>query len=97
MRAHTNAASLQISQSLADADLLQSHRNQISTKHTILSAFQKCFTLPEDQIAVLTSTSEPVDETFFEVFRRAKTIHSNCQSLLTTDNSRAGLLYVYSR
>jgi len=90
MQAHTNAASLQISRSLADADLLQSRRDQIATKHTILSAFQKTFTLPEEQIAILTSPSEPVDDKFFQVFDKVKTIHSNCQSLLTTDNNRAG-------
>lgn len=90
MQAHTKAASLQISRSLADADLLQSRRSQIGTKHTILSAFQNSFTLPEEQIAILTSATEPVDERFFEVFDKVKTIHSNCQSLLTTDNNRAG-------
>ena len=90
MRAHTKAATTQISRSLVDADLLQSRREQIGTKHTMLSAFQKCFTLPEEQILYLTSASEPVDEKFFAAFDRVKTIHSSCQSLLTTDNSRAG-------
>ena len=94
MQAHTQAASLQISGSLADADLLQSRRGQIGTKHTILSAFQKSFTLPEEQIAMLTSPAEPVDERFFQVFDKVKTIYSNCQSLLTTDNNRAGYFQV---
>src|ERR1700685_4226539 len=94
MQAHTKAASLQISRSLADADLLQSRRNQIATKHTILSAFQKTFTLPEEQIGILTSPSEPVDDKFFKVFDKVKIIHSNCQSLLTTDNNRAGYCFV---
>ena len=92
MQAHTTAASLQISRSLADAELLQSRRDQIGTKHMILSAFQKSFTLPDEQIALLTSVSEPVDEKFFEIFDRVRTIHSNCQSLLTTDNNRAGFV-----
>ena len=96
MQAHTQAASLQISRSLTDADLLQSRRGQIGTKHTILSAFQKSFTLPEEQIAILTSPTEPVDEKFFQVFDKVKTIHSNCQSLLTTDNNRAGYFHVTS-
>jgi hypothetical protein len=90
MRAHTNAASMQISRSLADADLLQSRREQIGTKHTMLSAFQKCFTLPDEQTISLTSATEPVDQRFFEAFDKVKTIHSNCETLLTTDNNRAG-------
>lgn len=92
MHTHSAAASLQISRSLADAELLQSRRDQIGTKHTILSAFQKTFTLPEEQIMLLTSATEPVDERFFEVFDTVKRIHSNCQSLLTTDNNRAGYI-----
>ena len=90
MQAHANEAAFQISRSLADADLLQSRRDQIRTKHTILSAFQRTFTLPEEEFAILTSPSEPVDDKFFQVFDRVKRIHSNCQSLLTTDNNRAG-------
>ena len=90
MQAHTKAAYLQISQSLADAGLLQSRRDQIGTKHTILSAFQKAFTLPDEQVLILTSVTEPVDQSFFQVFDKVKSIHSNCQSLLTTENHRAG-------
>jgi conserved oligomeric Golgi complex subunit 6 len=90
MQAHTKAASMQISQSLADAELLQSRRDQIGIKHTILSAFQKTFTLPEEQIVILTSATEPVDQSFFEAFERVKSIHSSCQALLTTEHNRAG-------
>ena len=90
MQLHTTAAAIQISRSLADAELLQSRRDQIGTKHTILSAFQDVFTLPEEQIILLTATSEPVDERFFEIFDKVKMIHSSCQSLLTTENNRAG-------
>jgi conserved oligomeric Golgi complex subunit 6 len=90
MKAHTSAASVQISQSLADAGLLQSRRDQIGAKYRILSAFQQSFTLPDEEISILTTASEPVDERFFEIFQRVKSIHSNCQSLLTTDNNRAG-------
>ena len=93
MQLHTTAAAMQISRSLADAELLQSRRDQIGTKHTILSAFQDVFTLPEEQIILLTSTSEPVDERFFDIFDKVKTIHSSCQSLLTTENNRAGYVY----
>jgi conserved oligomeric Golgi complex subunit 6 len=90
MQAHTNAATAQISRSLADAGLLQSRRHQIGIKYKILSAFQKSFTVPEDEIRILTSSDSPVDERFFEIFQRVKSIYSNCQSLLTTDNNRAG-------
>jgi type IV secretory pathway protease TraF len=92
MQAHTKAASVQISRSIADADLLQSRREQIGTKHAMLSAFQQCFTLPEEQIILLTSASESVDKRFFEAFDRCKTIHSSCQSLLTTENNKVGYI-----
>lgn len=93
MQAHTAAASLQVSRSLADADLLQSRRDQIGMKYVILSAFQKSFTLSDNQTLLLTSVSEPVNENFFEIFDRVRMIHSNCQSLLTTENNRAGFLH----
>lgn len=90
MKAHIKSASAQISRSITDADLLQSRRQQIGTKHAVLSAFQRCFTLPEEQIILLTSTSEPLDSRFFEAFDHAKSIHLSCKSLLTTENNRAG-------
>ena len=90
MQAHVNAATLQISRSIGEADLVQSRRQQINKKHTLLTAFKDCFTLPDEQVLLLTSSLDPVDHRFFEVFERVKTIYSNCQSLLTTDNSRAG-------
>ena len=90
MQAHTKAASVQISRSIADAEILQSRREQIGTKHAMLSAFQQCFTLPEEQIVLLTSASESVDKQFFDSFDRVKAIHSSCQSLLTTENNKVG-------
>jgi conserved oligomeric Golgi complex subunit 6 len=89
MQAHSKAAFLQISRSIGETDLVQSRREQINAKHSILVAFRLCFNLPEEQILLLTAASAPMDERFFDAFERAKTIHSNCQSLLTTENSEA--------
>ncbi|KAI7047260.1 oligomeric complex COG6, partial [Hortaea werneckii] len=42
-------------------------------------------------LAILTSTAEPVDDAFFRVLTRVKKIHQDSQVLLGTENQRLGL------
>jgi conserved oligomeric Golgi complex subunit 6 len=90
MQAHVKAASLQITRAIGEADLVQSRKEHINRKHAILTSFENCFLLPEEQVVLLTSSLEPVDARFFLAFEAVRKIHSNCQSLLTTDNNKAG-------
>lgn len=66
-------------------------KKQAETKQQILNAFSSHFLLSEDEIAVLTSIAEPVNEEYFQTLTRVKKIHHDCQVLLGTEDQRLGL------
>lgn len=47
--------------------------------------------LPEDELLFLTSTADPVDDSFFVALVKAKKIHQDSQVLLSSENQRLGL------
>ena len=49
------------------------------------------FLISEDEITVLSSTAEPVNEEFFQTLTRVKRIHHDSQVLLGTEDQRLGL------
>jgi hypothetical protein len=48
------------------------------------------FTLSDQEIKILSTMSEPVDNEFFDALQHLQQIHSDCQLLLTTKNQTAG-------
>lgn len=76
---------------MEEASNLIEQKKQIESKHQILNAFSSHFRVSEDQVVVLTSTAEPVNEEFFQVLTRVKKIHHDCQVLLGTEDQRLGL------
>ena len=91
MRAHINTAVLETGPVMEEASNLIEQKKQIESKHQILNAFSSHFRVSEDQVVVLTSTAEPVNEEFFQVLTRVKKIHHDCQVLLGTEDQRLGL------
>jgi hypothetical protein len=91
MRAHINTAVQETSPVMEEASNLIEQKKQIESKHQILNAFSSHFRVSEDQVVVLTSTAEPVNEEFFQVLTRVKKIHHDCQVLLGTEDQRLGL------
>lgn len=57
----------------------------------MLNAFNKHFILPDEELMALTSTTEPVNETFFAVLARVKQVHADCKVLLGGENQKLGL------
>lgn len=71
-------------------DLIK-QQNNIKIKQAILSAFKAKFVITERQAEILTSSSHPIDENFFEILTKVKKIHADCDALLATDNQELGL------
>lgn len=91
MRVHISASQKETIPVLEDANSILSQKSQAESKQQILKAFRSHFIVSEDEIAVLTSSSEPVNEAFFRVLAKVKKIHQDSEVLLGTENERLGL------
>lgn len=91
MRRHIAAAHQETAPVLEEASELISQKEQIEKKQQILQAFNSHFIMSDDDISILTSAAEPVDDHFFVVLLRAKKIQVDCEILLGTENQRLGL------
>ncbi|KAF8459453.1 oligomeric Golgi complex subunit 6 [Terfezia claveryi] len=91
MRQHISAASNETSPILDEASALRVQKEQVQVKERLLQAFVEHFIVSEEDIITLTSSTEPVDDRFFHILSRVKSIHADCQVLLANENQRAGL------
>lgn len=76
---------------LEEASTLMAQKKESETKQQLLDAFSKHFIIPEEDLMVLMSAEEPVDERFFDVLARVKQVHHDCEVLLGGENQRLGL------
>lgn len=76
---------------LDEASTLLAQRQDLEKKKHLLDAFNKHFILSDEELMVLTSTTEPINEHFFAVLARIKQVHSDCKVLLGSENQRLGL------
>ena len=90
MKRHISAAHQETAPVLEEASELLKQKEQVESKQQLLDAFNSHFIMSEDEIAILTSTAEPVDDRFFIVLNRAKRIQSDSEILLGTENQRLG-------
>lgn len=67
-----------------------SDSDSCTVQKTIADRFLEKFTLGEQEIKLLSSSSEPVDNDFFAALNHLQQIHNHCQLLLTTKNEKAG-------
>ncbi|EDN92094.1 hypothetical protein SS1G_07956 [Sclerotinia sclerotiorum 1980 UF-70] len=74
-----------------EASELMKQQEQMQAKQELLNAFNAHFVMSDDDIAMLTSTAEPVNDRFFSILSRAKKIQNDCEILLGTENQRLGL------
>lgn len=91
MRGHIAAANKETDPVLEEATSLVSQKKQVESKQQVLNAFTAHFLITEEDVTVLTSTAEPVNEEFFQILTRVKKIHHDCQVLLGTEDQRLGL------
>ncbi|KAJ5942204.1 hypothetical protein N7516_002372 [Penicillium verrucosum] len=91
MRKRINLAKQDTTPVLEEASALMTQKKETETKQQLLEAFSKHFLVPEEDLLVLTSAEEPVDERFFDVLARVKQVHHDCEVLLGGENQRLGL------
>lgn len=91
MRRHIDAAHRETAPVLEEASALLTQKDQNETKQQLLQAFNAHFIMCDDDVAVLTSTAEPVNDRYFAVLARAKRLQNDCEILLGTENQSLGL------
>ena len=91
MRQHFAAAHQENAPVLEEASTLLKQRQDLETKKQLLDAFNKHFLMSEEDLMVMTTTTDAVDEKFFVVLKRVQQIYTDCQILLGTENQRLGL------
>ncbi|CCX33584.1 oligomeric Golgi complex subunit 6 [Pyronema domesticum] len=90
MRIGTSTASAEAAPILEESTQLLTQKKVIEDKQMLLSAFTDHFTVSDEDIAILTSSVEPVDDRFFNILQNVKRIHNDCQVLLASGNERVG-------
>ncbi|RCI04693.1 Golgi transport complex subunit 6, partial [Rhizopus stolonifer] len=83
-------AESQTSNMIEQANIMQQHSAVCNTQIVIVDRFLEKFTLSEQEIKILSSSSEPVNHSFFDALEHLQKIHSDCQLLLITKNQTAG-------
>lgn len=91
MRKHISLARQDTAPVLEEASTLMNQKKEAETKQQLLDAFTKHFVVPDDDILVLTSLEDPINDQFFEVLARVKQVHRDCEALLGGENQRLGL------
>lgn len=75
---------------LEEASTLLNQRRELEVKQDALATFNEHFVLVDDEIAALSSTTEPVDALFFDSLSKAKRINQDCQVLLGLEKQTLG-------
>ncbi|PYH87623.1 oligomeric Golgi complex subunit 6 [Aspergillus ellipticus CBS 707.79] len=91
MRKHIVSAKQETTPVLEEATTLMKQKHEAETKQQLLEAFTQHFIIPEEDLLVLTSVEEPIDDHFFDVLSRVKQVHRDCEVLLGGENERLGL------
>lgn len=91
MRKHINLAKQDTMPVLEEATTLMAQKKDTETKQQLLDAFSKHFLVPEEDLMVLRSGEEPINDRFFDILARVKQIHNDCEHLLGGENQRLGM------
>ncbi|KAE8147525.1 oligomeric Golgi complex subunit 6 [Aspergillus avenaceus] len=91
MRKHIGLARQDTTPVLEEASALMQQRKEAETKQHLLEAFTKHFIVSDEDLLVLTSTEEPINDHFFDILARVKQVHRDCEVLLGGENQRLGL------
>lgn len=91
MRRHMGAAHRETGPMLDEARTLLHEKRQAESKQQLLNAFKSHFVISDDDLAILTSTAEPVNDEFFRLLTRVKKINQDSQVLLGSEDQTLGL------
>ncbi|RDW94041.1 Golgi transport complex subunit COG6 [Aspergillus mulundensis] len=91
MRKHIVLAKQDTNPVLEEASALMNQKQEAETKQRLLDAFTKHFIVSDEELLVLASVEEPINDEFFDVLARVKQVHRDCEALLGAENERLGL------
>ncbi|KAI8298540.1 Conserved oligomeric Golgi complex subunit 6 [Colletotrichum sp. SAR11_59] len=91
VRSRITAAHQNTDPILIEASSLIHQRAEIDSKQHILKTLRSHFLLSDHEVASLTSTAEPVDDSFFTALTKAKRISKDCEILLGFEKQTLGL------
>ncbi|EPS37041.1 hypothetical protein H072_9366 [Dactylellina haptotyla CBS 200.50] len=86
-----DAGTFEINAAIQESDTTLAERQRLNNKEIVLHAFLEKFTLPVAHLANITSSPQSLDDDFFDTLDRVKGIHSDCQILLGSESTRAGV------
>ena len=90
MRRHVDAANRETGPMLEEAKTIIAQKKEVEMKQQVLQAFKAHFVLSDEDLALLTSTAEPVNDNFFRLLIRLKRIHRDSQILLGYEDQTLG-------
>ncbi|KAK6534238.1 Golgi transport complex subunit 6, variant 2 [Arthrobotrys megalospora] len=82
---------VEIGSVVQEGEVMLGDREKVHRKEALLQAFLEKFTLPVADLANITSSPQSLDDDFFDTLIRVKGIHSDCQVLLGSESTRAGV------
>ncbi|KAI8151842.1 Conserved oligomeric Golgi complex subunit 6 [Colletotrichum sp. SAR 10_70] len=91
VRSRITAAHQNTDPILTEASSLIHQRAEVDSKQHILKTLRSHFMLSDHEVASLTSTAEPVDDSFFTTLTKAKRISKDCEILLGFEKQTLGL------
>ncbi|KAI8275238.1 Conserved oligomeric Golgi complex subunit 6 [Colletotrichum sp. SAR11_57] len=91
VRSRITAAHQNTDPILTEASSLIHQRAEVDSKQHILKTLRSHFILSDHEVASLTSTAEPVDDSFFTALTKAKRISKDCEILLGFEKQTLGL------
>lgn len=91
MRKHINLAKQDTVPVLEETSALMKQKEETEMKQLFLDAFTEHFIVPEEDLLVLTSPEEPINDRFFYVLARVKQVYRDCEVLLGGKSERLGL------
>ena len=94
MRSHILAAKTESAPVLEEASTLLERKRESEEKQQLLDAFCKHFMISDVDLDTLTNSTTPLDDSFFTVLNRVKSIHKDCELLLGHENQRLGLEFM---
>ncbi|ORE01924.1 oligomeric complex COG6 [Rhizopus microsporus var. microsporus] len=90
MKQQLSRAESETTEVIEQANIMQEQSSAYSDQIAIIDKFIEKFSLSEQEISILNTPSEPVNDEFFVALDHLQQIHKDCQLLLTTKNQKAG-------
>ncbi|KAF3909923.1 hypothetical protein AA313_de0201825 [Arthrobotrys entomopaga] len=81
----------EVTATIQESEVMLGERLKLNHKESLLQAFLEKFTIPTTDLDNIMSSPQFLDDGFFNTLIRVKIIHSDCQILLGSESTRAGV------